>query len=148
MWFFAIPAIIRSGVSMVPAFIWKWLAIVLIALCIFFYGEIKGKRIAEAKCEAAAKVAQQAANDQDLQAEKEGRAQDLEITNTLIEQKKVDDAAIETLKAQLAKRTPAAVAKCLYDKDNADPDSQPAPRSVRVPKPRAAKAGASDKKSP
>lgn len=137
---------LRKFVGLVPAFVWKWLALALVGLALFFYGDIKGRRAEHVKCEAAAAQAQTAANDQDLQAEKESHAQDLETTDFLIQQKKVDDAAIETLKAKLAKRP--ASAKCLYDKSNSDPDSQPATGSVRDDGGRPAKAGASDKKHP
>ena len=148
MWFLlGIPAVASKIISIVPTFVWKWLAVLLIALCIFFYGQIKGKQQEHAKCEAAAVRAQTAANDQDLQAEKEGRAQDLEVTNSLIQQKKVDDAAIETLKAQLAKR-PTGAKGCFYDKSNADPDAQPDAGGVRDDGGRPAKSGASNKKYP
>jgi hypothetical protein len=146
MWFLAIPGLIRGAVSIVPAFVWKGLAIVLIALCLFFYGEVKGRKAEHAKCEAAAAQAQTAANDQDLQAEKDAHANDLEIANNLKMQKQVDDVAIENLKAQLAKRP--AGSKCLYDKSNGDPDAEPADGSVRDDGGRPAKAGTSYKKYP
>lgn len=93
------------------------------AVAIFFAGDIRGKRVARAECEAQAQRAQQAADAQDLQAEREGRKQDLEITEALTQQNKVDNATIEALKTQLAKRIPAGKTDpCLYDKSNADPD--------------------------
>lgn len=145
MWFFTITGIVKTAVSIVPAFVWKCLALVVIGLCLFFYGEIKGERVEHAKCEAAAAAAQTAANDQDLQAEKDAHANDLEIVNNLKMQKQVDDAAIDTLKIQLAKRP--AGSKCIYDKSNADPDD-PSAGSVRNDGGRPAKAGAGNKKSP
>jgi len=146
MWFLAIPAVIRGAVAIVPAFVWKGLAIVVIALCIFFYGEIKGKHAEHAKCEAAAAQAQTAANDQDLQAEKDAHANDLEIANNLKMQKQVDDVAIEKLQDQLAKRS--AGSKCFYDKSNADPDAQPPAERLRDDGGRPAKTGTGNKKSP
>jgi len=146
MWILAIPSIIRAGISMVPAFLWKWLAILLIGLALFFYGEVKGRKAEHAKCEAAAAQAQTAANDQDLQAEKDAHANDLEVVNNLKMQKQVDDAALETLKAQLAKRP--AGSKCIYDKSNGDPDDQSSGGSVRDDGGRPAKAGTGNKKYP
>lgn len=105
----------------IPAWLWKYIAIAAAILFIFFYGEQRGKRIARAQCEAAAQRAQKAANDQDLQAEREGREQDVQITDELVRQKKVDDDIIENLRKELARR-PAGAA-CIYDKSNADPDS-------------------------
>jgi len=146
MWFLALPGIIRGAVSIVPAFVWKALAIVIVALCIFLYGQIKGKQAEHAKCEAAAAQAQTAANDQDLQAEKEAHANDLEIANNLKLQKQVDDVALENLKSQLAKRP--AGSKCYYDKSNGDPDAQPPAEFMRNDGGRPAKTGTGNKKYP
>lgn len=107
--------------SSIPDWLKKLLATVLIGLALFTAGDIRGKRVARAECEAQAKRAQRAADAQDLQAEKEGRAQDLEITNALTQQKKVDDDTIAKLQAQLSKR-PAGSA-CVYDKSTADPSA-------------------------
>ena len=145
MMFLGIWGAIKGFAGIVPAFVWKWLAIVVVALCIFFYGQIKGEHAEKVKCEAAAVEAQTAANNQDLQAEKDAHANDLEITNNLKLQKQVDDVAIENLKAQLAKRP--AGAKCLYDKSDADPDTGAPASFVRLPAARPAKAGARNKKS-
>jgi hypothetical protein len=126
LWLMAIPGVgpALTAVSFVPAWAWKWLGIAAIAFCLFTAGDIRGTRIANEKCEAAAKRAQKAADAQDLQAEKEGRQQDLQVTNSLIEQKKVDDATIAKLKKS----------SCAYDKTNADPDSSvPQRRSLRHP---------------
>lgn len=148
MWFLlGIPAVASKIISIVPAFVWKALAVIVIALGIFVYGQVKGKQAEHAKCEAAAAQAQTAANDQDLQAEKDAHANDLEIVNNLKMQKQVDDAALETLKAQLAKR-PAGSKSCLYDKSNGDPDSEPSSGSVRDNGRRPAKTGTSNKGSP
>ena len=148
MWFLlGIPAVARSVISIVPAFVWKWLALALVGLCLYFYGDVKGRHAEHAKCEAAAAQAQTAANDQDLQAEKDAHANDLETVNNLKMQKQVDDVALETLKAQLAKRPSGS--KCFYDKSNGDPDSGvPAVGGVRDDGGRPAKAGAGNKKYP
>jgi len=147
MWFLlGIPAVASKIISIVPTFVWKILAVIVIALCIFFYGQIKGQRAEHAKCEAAAAEAQTAANSQDLQAEKDAHANDLEIANNLKMQKQVDDVAIEKLKAQLANRPTGS--KCIYDKSNGDPDAQPDVGGVRDDGGRPATSGARNKKYP
>lgn len=115
-----IPAFLKA----VPSWAWKFIAIIVGILAIYSYGYVKGKSVEKEKCETAARAAQRAADAQDLQAEREGRAQDLEITEALTNQKKVDDANIEKLQKQLANRK--STAACLYDKSNADPDDPPA----------------------
>ena len=125
---------VRGFIAFIPAFVWKWLAIALVLFAAYSYGDIRRGRIDKAEWDAAVLASKNAANDQDLQAEKESHAQDLEVTKSLQEQKKVDDAAIDDLKKQLASRP--ANAPCLYDKTNADPDGAdpvplPKPRSLR-----------------
>lgn len=110
----------------VPAWAWKYGAIALAIFAVYFYGYNKGKVVEKERCEQAARAAQKAADAQDLQAEREGRQQDLEINEALTQQKKVDDDRIAQLQKQLANRKPTA--ECLYDKDNADPDDPPARR--------------------
>lgn len=119
----AIPMFLK----VIPSWAWKFIAIIVAILAIYLYGYSKGKQVELARCETAARAAQKAADAQDLQAEREGRAQDQQITETLTNQKKVDDAKIEELKKQLANRK--STAACLYDKSNADPDDPP--RRVR-----------------
>lgn len=104
----------------VPDWLKKLVATVLIGLAIFTAGDIRGKRVARAECEEQARRAQRAADAQDLQAEKEGRAQDLEITNALTLQNKADQDAIADLQRKLATQPSA---KCVYDKSTADPDT-------------------------
>jgi hypothetical protein len=136
---------LRGIIAFIPAFIWKWLAIGLIAVVIFYAGDVRGRRIEHAKNQAAIEAAQAAANRQDQQAQTDVNTQDAEVTKQLMEQKKVDDAAIEDLQRRLAAAKqdadranqqaynaasksgskPAAcppVNSCLYDKSNADPD--------------------------
>lgn len=114
-----VPAFLKA----IPAWAWKFIAVLVAILAIYLYGYTKGKHVAEVRCETAARAAQKAADAQDLQAEREGRAQDLEITEALTNQKKVDDARIKALEKDLANRKPGAA--CLYDKSNADPDNPP-----------------------
>lgn len=109
----------------IPNWLKKLIATVAIGVAIFVAGDIRGRRIEHAKCEEKARLAQNAANAQDLEAERQGRAQDLEITNALTQQKKVDDERIEKLQQELSK----ANSKCLYDKSNADPE--PSSRRLR-----------------
>lgn len=106
--------------SAIPDWLKKLILTVLIGASLFAAGDIRGKRVARAECEEQARRAQRAADAQDLQAEKEGRAQDLEITNSLTEKVKEDNDKIEALKQQLAK-LPSA--QCVYDKSTADPDA-------------------------
>lgn len=123
---------VRGFIAFVPAVVWKYIAIGVVMVCLFVAGDLRGSRVANEKCAAAAALAQKAADAQDLQAEKEGRAQDLQITNSLTEQKKVDDAELAKLKTAVTAR-PAGTA-CVYDKTNGDPDpagDKPAPRGVR-----------------
>lgn len=101
--------------TLIPSAAWKYLGLIAAAGALYAYADVKATHREHAKCEAAAAAAQAAANDQDLKAEKEGRAQDLEITNSLVEQKKVDDEAIRKLKADLAKNPLAA--SCVYPVD-------------------------------
>jgi hypothetical protein len=106
--------------SAVPDWLKKLLFSILVLAIVFVAGDIRGKRVARAQCEAQAQRAQTAADKQDLQAEKEGRAQDLEITNALTQQKKVDDETIAKLQAQIKQRPTSA--PCVYDKSTADPE--------------------------
>lgn len=136
---------LRGFIAFIPAFIWKWLAIGLIAVVIFYAGDVRGRRIEHAKNQAAIEAAQAAAARQDQQAQTDVNTQDAEVTKQLMEQKKVDDAAIEDLQRRLAGAKQDAdranqqaynaaskngskatacppVNSCLYDKSNADPD--------------------------
>jgi|KBSSwiStaDraftv2_1062776.scaffolds.fasta_scaffold113353_3 hypothetical protein len=121
---------ITGGVSRVPTWMWKYISIGLVIGVVFLYGYNKGKGVERARCEAAAKIAQNAADAQDLQAEREGRQQDLQITDALTQQKKVDDAKIAALEKQLSQPRPKGAGNpCVYDKSTADPDD--APRRLR-----------------
>lgn len=108
----------------IPDWLKKFIATIAVLGMVFAAGDIRGSRVERAKCEERARLAQDAADRQDLQAERDGRAQDLEITNALTQQKKVDDETIERLRKQLS----ATGSKCVYDKSNADPE----PRGRRL----------------
>lgn len=110
--------------SAVPSWAKKLVAGGLILLAIFFAGEMRGKRVARAECEAQARRAQTAADQQDKQADVEVREQEKQLVEALTQQKKVDDAVISKLQLDLAKRPKSA--PCLYDKSNSDPDDPPA----------------------
>ncbi len=136
----------RGMIAFIPAFIWKWLAIVLIGVVIFFAGDVRGRRIEHAKNQAAIDAANAAAKQQDTQAQTEVNTQDAQVTQQLQEQKKADEDAIEDLKRQLeasrdaeqkayqsaeAERGKKPTAKaprcpptpaCVYDKSNGDPE--------------------------
>jgi hypothetical protein len=126
----------------VPSVVWKFLGIVAIAGSLYAAGDLHGRRIEHAKCEAAAKAAQEAANAQDIQAAKDNERAAVDTANQLTEQKKEDDATIQALQTQLKLRP--ADAPCLYG-DGGDPASvvrkQPSkgtrdpkhPGSARVP---------------
>ena len=108
-----------------------WMAVGAVAFiaAVWGHGYYKGHSRASYVCEEKAKKAQTAADAQDLQAEREGRKQDLEITESLTQQKKRDDETIEALRRQIAARP--AGSKCEYDKDNADPDDSAPARRLR-----------------
>lgn len=110
---------VKAFYKAVPDWLKKFVATQVILLAVFTAGDIRGKRVARAECEEQARRAQRAADAQDLQAEKEGRAQDLEITNALTLQNKADKDAIAELERKLAS---ISSAKCVYDKSTADPD--------------------------
>jgi len=116
---FVVPAVLKA----VPSGLWKWIALVVLLLVTHGYVYNKGKHVEKEKCEQAARAAQKAADAQDLQAEREGREQDLQITDALTNQTKVDNDRIRQLEKQLANRKPTA--ECLYDSTTADPDDPP-----------------------
>ena len=111
--------------AMIPAAVWKFLAVVILVVAAYFYGDIKATERVSAKYIAADKAAELAATQQDLQAAKDGRAQDLEITNALLQKQKDDDVAIQDLKAKLAAAPPDTA--CLYP-----PSPKPKPSGLRL----------------
>jgi len=117
----AIP-VIGPFLAAVPAFVWKWAGIAAVCLAAYFYVDLhatyRERAIQVAKCQAAADKAQKQADNVDLEAEKAGRAQDLEITNSLIAAKAKDDAEIKELQAKLAKSPQAA--RCVLTQPDLD----------------------------
>ena len=109
--------------------VWMAVGAVVFIGAVWGHGYYLGHTRASYVCEEKAKKALNAADAQDLQAEKEGRQQDLQITESLIQQKKRDDDTIEALRRQIAARP--AGSKCEYDKDNADPDDAAPARRLR-----------------
>ncbi len=136
---------LRGIIAFIPAFVWKWLAIAAIGGMLFMAGDIRGRRIEKAICAEAAHQADLAADAQDDAATTEVTSQNDDVQKLLLEQKKVDDATIDSLRVQLTKQPAGAPATCLYDKSNADPDEQPSSDGVRLTHPGP---GAGDKKSP
>lgn len=104
--------------GMIPDWLKKVLAVLIVLAIVFVAGNVRGKRIAREECEAAARRAQTAADSQDKQAGREIQQQDDQVTTFLTQQKKDDDAKIAKLEAQVR-------GKCLYDKSTADPVEQP-----------------------
>lgn len=107
----------------IPNWLKVGFALLVVAGVIFMSGDLRGRRMEHIKCVALAQKALTAANDQDLAAEKEGRAQDLEITNSLAQKAKEDHDTIEALEKRLA--TGPEGNKCVYDDRTADPDERP-----------------------
>lgn len=121
---------VMAVIGRVPSFLWKYLAVALAIGVVFLYGYNKGKGVERERCEAAAKIAQTAADTQDAQAARDGLAQEKQVNEALTQQKKVDDERIANLEKELSKPRPkGASAPCVYDKSTADPDD--APRRVR-----------------
>lgn len=94
----------------------KWLGVALIGVVIFFAGDIRGRRIEHAKCEAAAQRAVAAANQQDQKARQEVAVQAEETIKDLRTQKEQADGKLAQLELQL-KALPID-APCLYGADD------------------------------
>lgn len=124
---------IRGAIALIPAAVWKWLAVAVILVASHFYVYEKGNEHAKAVCEEKARQAQVAADTQDKQAGTEVQTQDNELTAQLQAQKVKDDAAIEDLKSQLAKKP--GDPQCVYGPTNGDP-AKPDAGKLRVPVPR------------
>lgn len=90
----------------------KWAGIGLVGVLLFFAGDIRGRRIEHAKCEAAAKAAIIAANQQDSKARKEVADQSESTIADLKTQKDKSNARVVELENQL--RTMPMDAPCLY----------------------------------
>lgn len=113
----ALWATILGFYKVVPNWLKKLVGTGLILLLVFYAGDIRGRRIEHAKCEAAAAAAKTAADAQDNQAGREIAAQDVQVTEELKRQKQADDATITDLKARLRSQS---TAPCVYDEHNSD----------------------------
>jgi hypothetical protein len=122
----------------------------------YLAGDVRGRRIEYAKCEAAAKAAQQAADAQDLQAAKDANSDAAQVMDELKKQKEASDAKLAELQQRLATASVPVGAPCLYG-DGDMPASAPAgsvrgndgtgagnpkyPGPARLPQPRPKAAG-------
>jgi hypothetical protein len=125
-----------SGVlRLVPDFVWKLVGMVLLVLAAYFYGDVKGTQREHAKCEAAAKIAQDAANRQDTTAGKEIDDQDKQVTDELKQQVDKDADEIRQLQLQLddARSKAAPVKGTEKSKVPSDPCVFPAARPDSLP---------------
>lgn len=111
----------------------RWVSIGLIGVAIFFAGELRGRRIANANCEAKAQEAIRAANQQDAKARTEVQQQSDATLQELRGQKEKADARVAELQLQLSALP--LDAPCLYGADGkpatrrVQPQSSPAPRA-------------------
>ncbi len=111
----------------------RWVSIGLIGLAIFFAGELRGRRIANANCEAKAQEAIRAATQQDAKARTEVQKQSDTTIEELREQKEKADARVAQLQLQLSALP--LDAPCLYGADGKPAASRvrnkssPAPRA-------------------
>jgi hypothetical protein len=116
----------------------KLVGIGAIIVAVFFAGELRGRRIANEKCEAKAQEAIRAANQQDANARKEVQQQSEATINDLRGQKEQADARLAQLERELSVRP--LDAPCMYGADG-----KPASRVRNQPAaaPRASNPGAS-----
>jgi len=105
-------AVVSLAVNFFSSPLGKWAGIGLIGAMLFFAGDIRGRRIQHAKCEAAAAKAQQAANQQDANARQEVAKQSEDTINALRGQKEEADGKLAQLELQL--RGLPLDAPCLY----------------------------------
>lgn len=120
----AVWLIVRGFLGGISPTMWKYIAIAMAFGAVFIYADRKATYRERAACEAAAKRAQVAADAQDAKAERELREKVEATVETLSAQRTADDAIIEHLKVELAKRPLSA--PCYY------PDVTPTGR-VRAP---------------
>jgi hypothetical protein len=93
----------------------RWVGIGLIGVAVFFAGELRGRRIANDKCEAKAQEAIRAANQQDAKARAEVSQQAETTINDLRGQKEKADARLALLEKELSVRP--LDAPCMYGAD-------------------------------
>lgn len=123
---------ILSIISFLTGPIGRWLSIGLIGVAVFFAGELRGRRIANAKCEAAAQEAKRIAGEQDKKARTEVLQQSDATITELRGQKEKSDARVAQLEQELIARP--LDAPCLYGADGKPASgvrrqSTPAPRA-------------------
>lgn len=118
------PPFLAAIPAMLSPTMWKIIAVVVAFGSVYVYADRKATYRERAACEAAAQRAQKAADAQDAKAERELRKKSEEVVEKLTTQKVEDDAILEHLKVQLAKRPLSA--PCYY------PDVAPTGR-VRAP---------------
>lgn len=136
-------------VSFFTSPIGRWAGIGLLGVAIFFAGDIRGRRIEHAKCEAAAQAAKEAAVAQDRKAQQQLDTNNSSTMDELSKQKDAADARIRDLEKTLAD----GVIDCVYGADGkpatggvqsrpgAGAGNAPAARPARVPTPRPRPAG-------
>ena len=117
--------LIPTFLKVIPAWAWKFIAVIVAILSIYLYGYTKGKQVERVRCETAARAAQKAADAQDVKAAVEQRDQATSIAAQLQDQKAKDDLTIEHLKTTLAGKP--LNAPCYY------PDVAPTGRVRNVP---------------
>lgn len=120
----AIWGMAKGAAAMISPTMWKYIAIAMAFGAVFVYADRKATYRERAACEAAAQRAQKAADAQDAKAERELREKAEATIGQLSTQKVADDAILENLKVELAKRPLSA--PCYY------PDVAPTGR-VRAP---------------
>jgi hypothetical protein len=104
----------------VPSWLWKTLGALGILVAVYFYGDVKATHREQAKCEAAARAAQVAADKQDTTAQQQVQQDDGRVAAALETQKEEFDARIKSLQGQLEISHPS----CIYP--------MPKPSPVRV----------------
>ena len=107
----AILVLLRGWIALVPAVVWKWLAIIALIVAAYLYVDTKAtlreRAVQVAKCEAAARAAEKAADAQDKLADQAVRKDEEDTVEELLEDKRKADAEIEQLKSDLAKLAPS-----------------------------------------
>jgi hypothetical protein len=109
----------------------RWIGVGVLIGAAYLAGDVRGRRIEYAKCEEAAKAAQQAADAQDLQAALDANADASKVVEQLKKQKETADAQIAELKNRLTTVSVPVGAPCLYG-DSDLPDSKPVAPAGRV----------------
>lgn len=121
---------IVGAISFFTSPIGKWISVGLLIVMAYGVGDLRGRRIEYEKAEAAARAAQKAADDQDLQAAKDANSDAARVMDQLKKQRETADASIAALQNQIATMSAPTGAKCLYG-DSDTPASEPVARGVR-----------------